>query len=79
MEMKTARKVRICPACGSVNIGTDASDFHVTDFCQECGLGNMRISKVHEWWGVGAFPEIDVRKVEEFREMLRKKKGEKGL
>ncbi len=67
--------VKICPKCGSTDIGIDASDYHVTEYCQTCGLGNMRVSAVKEWWALGTFPEIDALKVEGFRKMLKREKA----
>lgn len=68
--------IKICPKCGSTEIGVDAS-FHVADYCRSCGLGNMRASAVKEWTSIGPFPEIELRQIEAFRKRLQKK-GIKG-
>jgi hypothetical protein len=34
------KPVRICPKCGSTNIGADCTTERVVDFCKDCGYGS---------------------------------------
>ena len=60
---------KICPRCGSLNIGVPKRGFDLVsmqDFCKDCGF-------------IANFPEVEIEKIEEFRKEIKKEKhlGEK--
>ncbi len=59
---------KVCPNCGSTNIGLWATDAGVWNFCKDCGFG-----REFSTFG-GSFPEVEVSKIDEFRAELKKAK-----
>jgi len=59
--------VKICPKCGSINIGIPKRGMDLLDMqslCKDCG-------------NRGVFPEVEVDEVEEFRKAIKKGTGDK--
>ena len=57
------KKIKICPKCGSIDITIPPSgmDFRMSmpDYCKKCR-------------NRGIFPEVDIKKIKEFRKNIKK-------
>ena len=65
-------KIKICPRCGSTNVGIQSVFKEVHDICNDCGFGNMREEPGN--FMMMPFSEIDKNKVKKLQEDLRKNK-----
>lgn len=60
------RYVKICPRCGSIDIGVPKRGMDLVDMrslCRSCG-------------NIGVFPEVEIEKVEEFKKSLKEGTGD---
>lgn len=58
--------VKICPKCGSINIGTGSRSYSgPRDFCKDCGFPD------NEATNFSNFPEIEINKVKEFQKEIK--------
>ena len=62
------RYVKVCPKCGSTNIGWgDKTRYGATkDICKDCGYGQLDFKLI-------PFPEVDNKDIKKFKENLKKK------
>lgn len=68
--MATERFVKICPRCGSLNIGTASGGISVHDFCKDCNLGSLNEPSTAFPGFTSNFPEVKMSEVDNFREGL---------
>lgn len=62
--------VKVCPNCGSTNIGFEAEGVSPNlDFCKDCGLG--KIGKIPSS-PIGLFLEVNESELDNFRTELKK-------
>ena len=72
MRIDSMKKyAKVCPNCGSANIGLWATDAGTWNFCKDCEFG-----KAVSMFG-GSFPEVEASELEKFREELRKSRKKK--
>ena len=68
-------KVKICPRCGSINVGVQSALHEVHNYCEDCGYGDMKNEQ--GMFMNMIFPEIDKKDVIKFKKHLKgiKQKG----
>ena len=62
--------IKICPKCGSTNIGSGYYNSAPHDFCKDCGFGDIKTDSI----AFTNFPEVKISEIENFRRELKKNK-----
>jgi transposase-like protein len=66
------RFVKVCPRCGSTNIGAFFES--PQNFCQDCSYGNALVTQS---LGMQSFPEVAEDQVAEFQAEVKKRDASK--
>ncbi|USN45295.1 MAG: hypothetical protein H6502_04540 [Candidatus Woesearchaeota archaeon] len=61
-----AEFVKICPKCGSINLGTENTHYHIWNCCLDCGYGSKTLGRKEHF-----FPEVSLEELEEVQNQLR--------
>jgi hypothetical protein len=79
--MKKEKLVKICPACGSTNIGPGVGGDIPGTNCYDCGYGSYQKQPINNDFkvlpGYAVFPEILESEVKFFQAKLKKKNNSK--
>ncbi|MFA5856694.1 MAG: hypothetical protein WC867_05015 [Candidatus Pacearchaeota archaeon] len=64
------KSIKLCPKCGSANIGFDSGGSSPWDYCKECNFNNLREGQKGF---ISQFPEVKISQVKKFLEMIKTK------
>ena len=64
--------IKVCPSCGSTNLGVQSLGYSVSDFCMDCNRGNIKDTTL---FSNNQFPLMEKNKARVLRDKLKKLKG----
>ncbi len=69
------KEIKICPKCGSTNIGSEGFDSFVYDFCMDCGFQG-RYSKINKKEAIiKTFPKVKSSELKKIQKEFCSKKS----